>query len=224
MKEEITKYYDDLAASYDENRFANTYGSYIHKQELKVLQKYLSESDFAKNIDLACGTGRFLSFADYGADISSKMVEQAQMKFPKKNIQVAQADQLPFQDKQFQNSTCFHLFMHLNSDDFVNILHEQKRVLSKEGLFIFDVPSKKRRALSGRKSDNWHASHQESIATIKQYMGTHWELVNYHGIAFFPIHIIPARFRKYFIPLDNFFSNSILKEFSSHLIVILKKK
>jgi len=71
MKTEIIKYYDALADTYDTDRFSNSYGDYIHHQELRVLHKYLSKDAIAKNLDVACGTGRFLDFADYGMDISS---------------------------------------------------------------------------------------------------------------------------------------------------------
>ena len=32
----LLEYYGDLAKSYDENRFGNTYGQYIHQQEINT--------------------------------------------------------------------------------------------------------------------------------------------------------------------------------------------
>ena len=37
MKTSILKYYDNLAANYDENRFGNSYGKYIDQQERSFL-------------------------------------------------------------------------------------------------------------------------------------------------------------------------------------------
>ena len=68
MKQEITQYYNDLATDYDKNRFANSYGKYIHLQETQILDKYITLNDISKNLDIACGTGRFLNYADYGID------------------------------------------------------------------------------------------------------------------------------------------------------------
>ena len=38
----IINYYDSLAESYDENRFDNTYGKFIDKQERNILDKLLT--------------------------------------------------------------------------------------------------------------------------------------------------------------------------------------
>jgi hypothetical protein len=65
---------------------------------------------------------------------------------------------------------------------------------------------------------------QINLKELKELVKENWELVSYHGIAFFPIHLIHKRFRKYIIPLDNLLCNSIFKEMSSHIIYILKKK
>ena len=43
QNENIHSYYQELAKDYDSDRFANTYGSYIHQQEEKFLLKYFPE-------------------------------------------------------------------------------------------------------------------------------------------------------------------------------------
>ena len=99
MKTEIIKYYDALADTYDTDRFSNSYGDYIHHQELRILHKYLSKDAIHENLDLACGTGRFLDFADYGMDISSEMVRVSQKKFPDKKITLGDAEGSGFEDE-----------------------------------------------------------------------------------------------------------------------------
>ena len=101
MKTEIIKFYDALADTYDTDRFSNSYGDYIHHQELRVLHKYLSKDAIEKNLDVACGTGRFLDFANYGMDISPEMVRVSQKKFPNKNINVGDAEVSSFEDDYF---------------------------------------------------------------------------------------------------------------------------
>ncbi len=224
MKEEITQYYNDLAKDYDNNRFSNTYGQYIHKQEDEILIRYLGKKNTEFNLDIACGTGRFLKYTDYGIDISKEMVKISRKKFPKKRISIEDAESLSFEDSFFDNVISFHLFMHLNIVSFKTILIEVYRILKTGGYFIFDIPSEKRRKLSGYHSSNWHGGNQMSVKSIRSLIDPEWELVSFHGIAFFPIHRIPNKLRKRIVILDSFMSNSFLKEYSSHLIFILKKK
>ncbi len=224
MKEEITKYYNDLAKDYDADRFSNSYGQYIHRQEEEILIKYLDQKKIELNLDLACGTGRLLKYADHGIDISKEMVEISKEKYPQKKISIEDAENLPHQNSFFNNAISFHLFMHLNTSSIRNILREVNRVLKKGGYFIFDVPSEKRRQFTGYRSSNWHGGTQLSVKSLERLMGSEWELVCFHGTAFFPIHRLPEKIRKKIMPLDSFLCHSFLKEYSSHLIFILRKK
>lgn len=224
MKTEIIKYYDNLADKYDADRFSNSYGKYIHIQELNVLKKYVSKNNIDKNLDLACGTGRFLDFAKYGTDLSSEMIKVSKLKFPNKRITKGDAEELPFEDCYFENIFSFHLLMHLDLETLKKVQKEASRVCKPNGYFIFDIPSEKRRRLFGFKKSSWHGGYQISYNELKNVVNNNWEIHNFHGVAFFPIHRIPKILRKFFIPLDTFLCNSILKEYSSHLIFILKKK
>ena len=186
MKEEIKKYYDDLAKDYDADRFANSYGRYIHQQESKILERYLDASNTVGNLDLACGTGRFLEYADYGIDISPEMVKISAAKYPSKKLSIQGAEKLDFPNASFENALSFHLFMHLDLPTCENILAEAHRVLKAGGRFIFDIPSEKRRRVTGYKSAGWHGGNQISVAALKRLSAEGWELEAYHGIAFFP--------------------------------------
>lgn len=79
MEKDIKEYYNKLASKYDQSRFANSYGKFIHIQEKRILTKYLGQLQNQKNLDLACGTGRFLNFASHGIDASEEMIKQAKM-------------------------------------------------------------------------------------------------------------------------------------------------
>lgn len=223
-KDEIIKYYNEIAKDYDESRFLNSYGNYIHRQESQILNKYLNTKDIKNNLDLACGTGRFLEYADYGIDISQEMVKISKEKFPLKNIYLGDVESLPYQKYFFKNILSFHLFMHLDFDQIETIFTEIHRVTLQGGYFIFDIPSKKRRRMSGYKANSWHGGNQITVDELKKMTSNNWELISFHGVAFFPIHRIPKKLRKYFIKIDNYLCNSIFKELSSHLIFILKKK
>lgn len=224
MKKAITQYYDRLATKYDQDRFGNSYGQYIDAQEIRILQRYISTDKISKSLDIACGTGRFLAFAKYGLDISPKMVNIAQQKHPNKIINVGDIENLPFEHSFFQQVICFHLFMHLEYNQLASIFAKVSNIVQKDGLFIFDIPSKRRRKLTRYQATSWHGGNQISPKDLKAMTSNNWELVAYHGIAFLPLHLLPKQIRKYIRPLDSVFGNSFIKEWSSHIIYILKKK
>ena len=113
--DEIVDYYDELAKTYDSNRFENTYGTFIDKQERAILQKLLTHSEELV-LDMPCGSGRFLNFAQLGIDGSKEMVRVSQGKVPGKTISHADAAQTGIDDRTIDTIISFHFFMHLNEE------------------------------------------------------------------------------------------------------------
>ncbi|MGH2667247.1 class I SAM-dependent methyltransferase [Flavobacterium sp.] len=224
MNEEIKQYYNDLASSYDSNRFENSYGKYIDNQERVFLKDFLSKITAGKILDLGCGTGRFLDFANFGVDISPNMIEIAKSKFPEKEIKEGSVSAIPFQDYFFDAIFSLHVIMHLNKEITEAFLEESHKKLNANGTLIFDFPSKKRRRTTQYNAGNWHAANQFSIEEILQMTKTNWILKKYHGILFIPIHRLPSSIRSFFIKIDNFLCRSFLKEYASYVIIELEKK
>lgn len=224
MKEEIKAYYNQIADEYHESRFANSYGQFIHQQEVVILDEYLDKTTQDNRLDLACGTGRFLDYATHGVDISENMLKIAQEKYPNRDLRIAAAEALPFEDEYFKHVLSFHLLMHLEHKDVQDILKEVHRVTQKDGLFIVDIPSAKRRKLTRYTAKSWHGGNQIYIQELKEMLGNQWNLVHYYGIAFFPLHRIPKGLRSIMRPLDSWFCASMFKELSSHLVLVLQKK
>jgi len=224
MNQSIKTYYEELAGTYDENRFGNTYGRYIDKQEKHIVQQLLAGKNTSKTLDIACGTGRFLSFAQHGIDLSTNMISVAQDKFPDRNLAVSDAAQTPFEAAQFENILCFHLLMHLDKEKTQAVLDEAARILKPGGLFIVDVPSAHRRKLLNYHADGWHGANAYTVSEIQAATAASFQLKSYIGIAFFPIHRLPNRLRSAFIWLDNLLCRSFLKRFSSYFLLILVKK
>lgn len=224
MKNEIKTYYNELAEEYDKSRFDNSYGQFIHYQEIEILNRYLGRNTDKINLDAACGTGRFLDYASHGIDISQEMLKVAKLKYPEKELTVAAAEALPFENAFFDNVTAFHLMMHLSKSKFEEILLDVNRVLKSEGYFIFDLPSEKRRNLTNYSASTWHGGHQASVDYIKKIASGNWTLINYHGVSFFPLHRIPKSLRKKIAGFDSFLCNSLFKEYASYLVFILQKK
>lgn len=223
MNEEIKLYYNNLASTYDENRFENSYGKYIDFQERKILTSILPTTKNHKILDLGCGTGRFLGFANYGIDISPKMIEIAKEKFPEKEITEGSVVKISYPENYFDFIFSFHVIMHLEKETTQSFLDETYIKLKPKGKLIFDFPSKKRRKTVNYKAKNWHAANQFSIKEIQKISGIKWKVTKYKGILFLPIHRLPKIVRPLFLSIDDFLCNSFLKEYASYLIIELEK-
>ena len=224
MNGEIKKYYNDLASSYDSNRFNNSYGKYIDSQERSFLNAFLPKKTSKKILDLGCGTGRFLDYANFGVDISPNMIAIAKSKFPDKEIKEGSVSDIPFQDSFFDTVFSMHVIMHLDKKTTEQFLSETNKKLNKRGTLIFDFPSEKRRNITNYNAKNWHAANHFSIDEILKMTESNWILKNYRGILFVPIHRFPSSIRRFFIKIDRFLCKSFLKEYASYIIIELEKR
>jgi ubiquinone/menaquinone biosynthesis C-methylase UbiE len=221
---EVHEYYESCAKNYNSLRFKNSYGAFLHSQERKYLVKELDIKLVDKTLDLCCGTGRFMEFANYGVDQSNQMISEAKTEHPSKNYFVVDAEAIPFDDRSLNQVYCIHAIMHLSKDKTVKVLNEVNRVLVNQGILIIDFPSKRRRSIFKRKRHGWHGSNDYSIKELMTIVEPKWKLNSYQGILFFPIHRLPVWIRKYFAYVDSILCSSIFKEYSSYLIVTLEKK
>lgn len=223
MNDEIKCYYDELAPNYDANRFGNSYGKFIDSQERAFLKKNLPDISKSKILDLGCGTGRFLTFANFGIDISQKMIEVAQAKYPDKILKIGSLSKIPFDDFYFDSIICFHVIMHLDEENLKAFLEEAPQKLKKGGTLIFDFPSRKRRQFLNIKKSGWHGANDFTTEDLKNKLSSNCKIEYSEGILFFPIHRIPVYFRGFFKKLDSLFCKSFIKEYSSYIIIKLTK-
>jgi ubiquinone/menaquinone biosynthesis C-methylase UbiE len=219
---DIHTYYNDLASKYDEDRFGNTYGKYLHEQEAKFLKKVIRSG--GKILDLGCGTGRHLNFATHGIDLSENMIGIAKKKFPDKILKVGSAFDTGFETEEFDQIFSFHVWMHLSKQEISFILHETYRKLKPGGQLIFDIPSYSRRKLLGHRTHQWHGATSMTIKEIRSKADVQWEIKKIKGVLFFPIHRFPKGIRKLLLPFDNLWCSSPFKSYSSYLMVVLQKK
>ena len=219
---DIRDYYDAIAPEYDDDRFSNSYGAFIDKQERKFLSNYSTTP--SNCLSLGCGTGRFMEFASVGLDFSPKMVEIARKKYPKKEFYCSDADTTPFENNTFDQIICFHVLMHLEPGRIDEIFREVNRILKPGGTFIYDYPSKERRKLTRYKAKNWHGgtafNQTEMDAILTRY---NWKTQKKSGVLFFPIHQLPISLRKIAYPMDQLGANSFAKRYSSYLIQLIEK-
>jgi ubiquinone/menaquinone biosynthesis C-methylase UbiE len=218
---EIVNYYNDLASTYDQDRFDNSYGRFIDYQERRILDKLLTDKK-EQILDLACGTGRLLNYASIGVDASPEMIEIARKKFPEKKFFQGEADRIILENNSIDTIISFHFFMHLDQKKMNLILEESHRILKNNGRIIFDIPSRKRRNLLGFKKEDWHGAYSLDLDAIKE--NSTFKIKRTFGLLFFPIHRFPKFCRKFLIKFDTFLANSFLKEYSSYLIIELEKR
>lgn len=223
MIEEIKIYYDELAPTYDQNRFGNSYGTYIDSQERAYLKKRLPVFGSAKILDLGCGTGRFLNHASHGVDISPKMIEVAKSKFSDREIKLGSVSEIPYPQAFFDVIFSFHVIMHLNKSIVSEFLQQSHQKLKDRGRLIFDFPSKKRRKFFNYKKKGWHGANDFSIKDFKDLIEPHWKIKHSQGILFFPIHRFPSSTRPLLQKIDTFFCKTFLKEYASYLIIELER-
>jgi ubiquinone/menaquinone biosynthesis C-methylase UbiE len=219
--ENIVEYYDELAGKYDQDRFGNSYGKFIDKQERKVLDKMLS-SGHETVLDLACGSGRLSACATIGADASLKMLEIATTKFPDKKFIHCDVSDIPLESNSIDSIISFHFFMHLNAEKVDHVFEECHRILNDDGRLIFDIPSKKRRKAINFKANNWHGTYSLNLSDLQK--NSLFRVKTTYGIMLLPIHRFPTFMRKFLVAIDFFLANSFLKSYSSYLVVEFEKK
>jgi ubiquinone/menaquinone biosynthesis C-methylase UbiE len=221
--QQIIQYYDDIATSYDADRFGNSYGRFIDTQEKRILDHLLTGCE-EPILDLACGSGRLLKYATIGVDASAEMLKLAKAKYPEKQLLQAEANAMPLDPASVDTVISFHFFMHLDRPDIENILTEVHRVLKNGGRFIFDIPSGKRRKLLGYSTNSWHGAYSANLEEISEMSHEIFTIKRSYGILMLPIHRLPRGVRKFFSWFDYYLANSFLKAYSSYLIIELQKK
>lgn len=224
MNLEIKEYYDNLASSYDTNRFENSYGKFIDSQERLFLTNCLKNINSNQILDLGCGTGRLLEFAKYGVDFSKNMIAIAKSKFPNKEITEGTVTSIPFTSNSLDCIYCFHVIMHLDKEITLDFILESRDKLTNEGRLIFDFPSKKRRKLLNFKSKNWHGANHFSLDEIISMTKQNWNIKTKRGILFLPIQRFPVFLRPLMLKIDTLLCKSFLKEYASYLVIELQKK
>jgi SAM-dependent methyltransferase len=219
----IREYYDGLAATYDRERFGNSYGRYVDGMERAVLRAWLRGRDPAAIVEIACGTGRLLDFAMTGVDLSPGMLAVAREKWPGRRLVRADAADTGLPSAGFDAAICFHLLMHLDEAACAAVFRETARLVRPRGRRVFDIPSKPRRARSGRPPTGWHGDNAAELADVRRWAGAAWRLRRWRGIVFFPIHRVPPRLRRGLAPLDAAVGRTPLARWSSYYLCEMER-
>ncbi len=223
IQETITDYYNQLAPHYDADRFGNSYGQYLHRQEVYFLQKMIAPGT-EPVLSLGCGTGRLMEMASHGADISSQMIDEAIRKYPGKQFANCSAAETVYEDGFFKGIFSMHVLMHLPFDTIEAILAEAYRITAADGWLIVDFPNKSRRKKHSSK-EGWHAS---SGFTIKEFstlaLAHGWRTEKHYGLLLFPIHRLPSALRQFCFWADTLLCRLFTKKYASYTLMQLRKK
>lgn len=220
----ITDYYSQLAQQYDSNRFGNSYGRYLHRQEKAMLLGLVSQWQ-APILSLGCGTGRLMELASHGVDISAEMIDVAKSKYPDKAFAVCPAAATPYPDGLFSGSFCLHVLMHLPQEDIVAILAEAHRIIQPNGWLMVDFPNQLRRKIVKQKEVGWHGNTSftlEAFAALAAHNG--WLIQRYRGLLLLPIHRLPQWLRPLLYPIDTWLCRTPLKKYASYYLLKLQKQ
>lgn len=132
-----------------ENRFRGTEEEI--SERLSDYTKIFSQLDTSVKkkpvLDIGCGRGEFLSFAQslgftpIGVDLNENMVSEAQ----KRGFKAIQEDAVSFLSKQKDNSMAvisgFHLVEHIPFEDILTLFSECYRVITPGGFILFETPN-----------------------------------------------------------------------------------
>jgi len=132
--------YNKKAHDYDdtfEGRFTRKFKDMLHENII------IKDNDSV--LDVACGTGLFLSEINrknhingYGVDIAEEMIKVASSKYPMFNFQVAGCENIPFDDGIMDIITVCAAYHHFPDVD--SFAREAERLLKPDGvLYIADV-------------------------------------------------------------------------------------
>ncbi len=143
MTKDVFKFSGQAAENYDKYL-----GPILFEPFAKHTAALLDQGKYYKVLELACGTGRLTNHLSsrlsasaqiIATDISADMLQIAKAKIKKENVSFQQADahSLPFENDSFDLVICQFGVMFFK--DLSAALTEIKRVLKKDGRFIFST-------------------------------------------------------------------------------------
>lgn len=125
---------------------SNIFQRYWHLKRFREVDKFIIPI-FGSILDIGCHSALFTQRIKqkinakkiYGIDISQQAVLRARQRIPEGYFQVADAQDLPFEDNVFDAVFCLEVLEHLDHPE--RVVSEIKRVLKKGGYGIILVPT-----------------------------------------------------------------------------------
>jgi len=115
----------------------------ISSQAIRDILDSLGDLEGKRHLDVACGTGHLVAAASQrgaaseGVDFAEPMTAAAQATYPGLPFKVADATQLPYEDRSFEAVTCAFGLSHMEEPQAA--VNESFRVLKPGGRFAFTL-------------------------------------------------------------------------------------
>jgi ubiquinone/menaquinone biosynthesis C-methylase UbiE len=115
----------------------------ISSQAIRDILDSLGGIEGKRHLDVACGTGHLVAAASQrgaaseGVDFAEPMIDAAQATYPGLPFKVADATQLPYEDRSFDAVTCAFGLSHMEEPQAA--VNESFRVLKPGGWFAFTL-------------------------------------------------------------------------------------
>lgn len=145
-KEEFKHWNEIMSKKYDPDLF-HTQSSFLinllEKWRVNSVLKYIDANDQDEILEVGCGAGNVLEKIPkgklYGVDLSGFLVEKARKKLKDRaKIEVGDAENLPFQDENFDKVYCTEVLEHVLHPE--KVISEIHRVLKSDGVLVVTVP------------------------------------------------------------------------------------
>lgn len=145
-KEDFKKYYQEkeVTGSYDSQRMGNPYRREKRQRETKIFLDLLDKKKKDKVLELGCSSGHLTQYLGKvtAIDTSKGMLKITKKKNPKAEVIAADMFEMPFKKSLFNKVVTMRVWNHLNKTELGCAIHEAKRVLTKDGILIFDIEEK----------------------------------------------------------------------------------
>jgi SAM-dependent methyltransferase len=247
LKQDEIRLHKGLSKKYVNIREKSPYYIFFNSHWIHAYRALLPKRKWGRVLDLGCGTVEFYELitrdlgAQYtGTDLSPDMIEAGRKKYPGIDLQVADAEALPFKDGTFDLIITRGLIHHLPNPN--KGMQEACRVLKKGGYLIASEPHSNLLIytirlifykLSSHFSDSHKSFFKKEYEDLFEKNGFSIDKKRFIGITAFPFalpdilplyKVIPLSFFKLLVHLDLLLEKiPVIQSFAWHMIISARK-
>lgn len=216
----FTQWNEEMARKYDPEAYhlrSNFLIRWIERRRVRTILHFLNASQQDSVLEIGCGAGNVLeqvpSNQSYGIDLSTFLLKKSQNRLAQRQAKLAQAnaERLPFSDRQFRKLICTEVLEHVLYPG--KLVSEMARVATVDATLVISVPNEEwinrvkrminalglgRWLLKGDKdsysspdqmTDEWHL-HSFDLALLQEISKN---ILVIHKITAIPFSITPLR-------------------------------